>query len=79
VFEKYVSGVKKDGATIKTLTADGADEMVISTNIGLIDVVFRKGNCVAGANGATSAAPAEAFARALAKSLPGTVPAVESK
>ncbi len=78
VFEKYISGVKKDGAEVKTLKADGADEMVASDNIGLIDVVFRKGNCLAGANGATSAAPAEAFARALAKSLPATVPTLES-
>jgi hypothetical protein len=78
VFEKYIAGVKKDGAEVKTLKADGADEMVMSTNIGLIDVVFRKGNCVAGANGATSADPAEAFARALAKSLPASVPTLES-
>ena len=78
VLEKYKAGVKKDGAEIKTLTADGADEMVQSTNIGLIDVIFRKGNCLAGANGATSAAPAEAFARALAKSLPASVPTLES-
>ena len=28
VLEKYISGVKKDGAEVKTLTADGADEMV---------------------------------------------------
>jgi hypothetical protein len=78
VLEKYVTGVKKDGAEVKTLTADGADEMVVSNNIGLIDVVFRKGNCLAGANGATSAAPAEAFARALAKTLPATVPVLGS-
>ena len=78
VFEKYIAGVKKDGAEVKTLKAEGADEMVMSTNIGLIDVVFRKGNCVAGANGATSAGPAEAFARALAKSLPASVPTLES-
>jgi hypothetical protein len=47
--------------------------------------VFRKGNCVAGANGATGAGPAgatgagpaEVFARALAKSLPATVPTLE--
>ena len=52
--------------------------MVMSNNIGLIDVVFRKGNCVAGANGATQRRPAEAFARALAKSLPATVPTLES-
>ena len=43
--------------------AEGADEMVVSNNIGLVDFVFRKGNTLAGANGATSAAPAEAFAR----------------
>jgi hypothetical protein len=78
VLEKYKAGVKKDGAEIKTLKADGADEMVQSSNIGLVDVIFRKGNCLAGANGATSAAPAESFARALAKSLPATVPALES-
>ena len=54
VLEKYIAGVKKDGAEVKTLTAEGADEMVISNNIGLIDVVFRKGNCLAGANGATA-------------------------
>ena len=52
--------------------------MLQSINIGLIDVIFRKGNCLAGANGATSSAPAEAFARALAKSLPATVPTLES-
>ena len=56
VLEKYVAGVKKDGAEVKTLTAEGADEMVVSTNIGLVDVVFRKGNTLAGANGATSQA-----------------------
>ena len=78
VLEKYIAGVKKDGAEVKTLKSEGADEMVMSTNIGLIDVVFRKGNCVAGANGATSAGPAEAFARALAKSLPASVPTLES-
>jgi hypothetical protein len=36
-------------------------------------VIFRKGNVLAGANGATTAEPAEAFARALAKSLPDKV------
>ena len=45
VLEKYTTGVKKDGAEVKTLTAEGADEMVLSNNIGLVDVVFRKGNC----------------------------------
>jgi hypothetical protein len=78
VLAKYIAGVKKDGAEIKTLSADGADEMVISNNIGLVDIVFRKGNTLAGANGATSAPPAEEFARALAKTLPATVHTLES-
>ncbi len=78
VLDKYVDGVKKDGAEIKRLAVQGADEMVISTNIGLTDFVFRKGNTLAGANGATNAAPAEAFTRNLAKSLPAAVPALDS-
>jgi hypothetical protein len=78
MLQKYIDGVKKDGAEVKSLTAEGADEMVISNNIGLVDVVFRKGNTLAGANGATSAPPAEVFARTLAKSLPATVPSIES-
>ena len=78
ILEKYIVGVKKDGAEVKTITAPGADEIVISNNIGLVDVVFRKGNTLAGANGATSTPPAEAFARSLAKSLPAMVPALDS-
>jgi hypothetical protein len=78
VLEKYITGVKKDGAEVKMLTADGADQMVMSNNIGLVDVVFRKGNALAGANGATSAPQAEAFARALAKSLPPSLPSLEN-
>jgi hypothetical protein len=77
VLEKYIAGVKKDGAEVKSLKADGADEMIVSNNIGLVDVVFRKGNTLAGANGATSPEPAETFARALAKSLPATVPTMD--
>jgi hypothetical protein len=50
----------------------------LSDNIGLVDVVFRKGNTLAGANGATSASAAETFARALAKSLPDKVPSLDS-
>jgi hypothetical protein len=78
VFEKYIAGVKKDGAQVKTLTTPGADEIVLSENIGLVDVVFRKGNTIAGANGATGAGAAETFARALAKSLPDKVPSLDS-
>ncbi len=76
VFEKYIAGVKKDGAEVKPMSAEGADEMVVSNNIGLADFVFRKGNTLAGANGATSPAAGEAYARALAKSLPATVPTI---
>lgn len=78
VLEKYIVGVKKDGAEVKTLTAAGADEIVVSNNIGLVDVVFRKGNTLAGANGATNAAVAESFARSLAKTLPALVPTLDS-
>jgi hypothetical protein len=78
VLAKYIISVKKDGAEVKTVVADGADELVISNNIGLVDIIFRKGNTLAGANGATSAPPAEEFARALAKSLPATVHTLDS-
>ena len=78
VFEKYLAGVKQDGAEVKEVKADGADRMVITSNIGLIDAYFLKGNCVGGANGATDAKPAEAFARAFAKALPAKVLAIEA-
>jgi hypothetical protein len=78
VLEKYITGVKKDGAEVRSLKAEGADEIVISNNIGLVDVVFRKGNTLAGANGATNAPVAEAFARQLARSLPASVPPLSS-
>lgn len=74
VFQKYLDGAKKDGAEIKPVKTEGADEMVVSSNIGLVDVVFRKGNTLAGANGGTTAGPPEQFARGLAKSLPANVP-----
>jgi hypothetical protein len=78
ILEKYIDSVKRDGAKVNALTAEGADEIVVSSNIGLIDVVFRKGNTLAGANGATSAQPAEAFARALAKALPHSVQTLDN-
>jgi len=78
VFDKYVEGAKRDEAEIKTIDAEGADRMIVSSNIGLVDVLFLKGNVVGGANGATDAKPAEAFVRAFVKSLPKTVPAIES-
>jgi hypothetical protein len=74
VLARYMASVKQDGAEIKPIQADGADEMIVSSNIGLFDVIFRKGNTLAGANGATNQKPAEAFARALAKTLPANLP-----
>jgi hypothetical protein len=76
VFDKYIEGVKKDGAEVKEVEAEGADRMAVVSNIGLIDAFFLKGNTVGGANGATEARPAEQFARAFAKSLPARVPVI---
>ena len=78
VFEEYLEGVKRDGAETKMVESEGVDRMVVSSNVGLIDVVFLKGNAVGGANGATDAGPAETFARSFAGSLPEEVPAIES-
>ena len=78
VWRNTSSASRKTAPKSRRLTADGADEMVVSNNIGLVDVVFRKGNTLAGANGATSTPPAEAFARSLAKSLPAMVPTLDS-
>ncbi len=78
VFQQYIEGVKKDGAQVKTATTEGADEMIISTNIGMVDVVFRKGNTLAGANGASKQSLAEEYARSLAKKLPKAVSSLDS-
>lgn len=77
VFEEYVSTAKKDGAEVKEISGTKADKMVISSNIGLFDVVFLKGNTVAGANGATEVKPAEAFARAMSDAMPANVPILQ--
>jgi hypothetical protein len=79
VFDKYIAGAKQDGAEIKEIQAEGADRMVIASNIGLVDAFFFKGNCVGGANGATDAKIAETFGRAFAKSLPAKVPMIISE
>ena len=78
VFDKYLAGAKQDGAQIKKMDAEGADDMVVSANIGLVDALFLKGNTIGGANGATDPKRAEAFARAFAKSLPKTVPFLDT-
>ncbi|WP_435017294.1 DUF6599 family protein [Tundrisphaera sp. TA3] len=73
-FAKYLDNAKQDGAEVKEIKAEGADEMISISNIGLIDVIFRRGSLVGGANGATDAAKAEAFAQAFAKGLPAQIP-----
>lgn len=74
VFEKYLDNAKQDGAQVKEIEAEGADRMIAISNIGLVDVVFRRGAVIGGANGATDAGKAEAFARAFAKGLPADLP-----
>ena len=76
VFEKYLASAKQDGAEVKDVKADGADRMIVASNIGLVDAFFLKGNTLAGAAGSTVAKPAEEFARKLAKSLPAKVPTI---
>lgn len=81
ILESYQETVKKDGAKITKLEVEGADEFIVSDNIGLIDVLFRKGNVVGGANGADGPMKrekAEAFARTLLKGLPATLPPLET-
>ncbi len=79
VFAKYLAAAKQDGGTPRLAEAPGADQMVISSNVGLIDAIFRRGSVIGGANGATDAAKAEAFARKFVKELPAAVPGAGSK
>ncbi len=76
VLAKYVTGAKADGAELKEVTTEAGDKMVISSNVGLIDVIFAKGNGIGGVSGASDAAKAEAFVRGFAKSLPGVIPVI---
>ncbi|HEV3163340.1 MAG TPA: DUF6599 family protein [Isosphaeraceae bacterium] len=79
VFEKYLASAKQDGAELAMMEVEGADKMVRSANVGLIDFIFLKGNAVGGANGATEAAKAEAFARSFVKALPTKVPFLDNQ
>ena len=82
IFEKYVASAKQNGGDPKLVETEGADQMFISASIGLVDVIFRKGNVIGGANGAADSAnieanaktKAEAFARSFVKSLPSNLP-----
>ena len=82
IFEKYVASARQNGGDPKLIEAEGADQMFASASIGLVDVIFRKGNVIGGANGAADTAnneanaraKAEAFARGFVKSLPNDLP-----
>lgn len=76
VFEKYLASARQDGAEIKEEKTEGADRMVVTSNIGLTDAIFLKGNSIGGAAGSTAPDAATAYARAFAKSLPARVPVV---
>ena len=77
IFEKYLDNAKQDGAQVKEIETEGSDRMLSISNIGLVDVVFRRGSLVAGANGSTDSAKAEAFAKAFAKNLPADLPSLK--
>lgn len=79
VFAKYLAAAKQDGGDAKLIDAPGADQMVVCSNVGLVDAIFRRGAVIGGANGAADAAKAEAFARAFVKDLPAAVPGAGAK
>ena len=79
VFAKYLAAAKQDGGDAKLLETPGADQLVVCSNVGLVDAIFRRGSVIGGANGAADAAKAEAFARAFAKGLPAAVPGAGAK
>jgi hypothetical protein len=76
IFEKYLATAREDGADVKEVADSAAERMIVCANIGLFDVIFLKGNTVAGVNGAPKAEPAEKFAREFAEKLPKSVPTV---
>ncbi|MDX2035021.1 MAG: DUF6599 family protein [Isosphaeraceae bacterium] len=78
IFQSYLETVKKDGAKIETAEVQGADRFVVSDNIGLIDVLFRRGNIIGGANGSTDRGKAENFVKSMLSQLPPTLPPLES-
>ncbi len=80
VFEKYLANAKQDGAEVKTPTVEGADQFAVSSNIGLVDTVFRKGNIIGGANGGTDAGQDRGVRRSLSsRPCPAALPPLESE
>lgn len=74
-FEKYLAEVQDFGAQLRMVETSDAQKMASSTLDGLVDVVFLKGNAVAGANGSTDPARAMAFSESFARTLPAQLPA----
>ena len=74
VIAEYLAAAKRDGGEFKLVDAPGADQMVVCSNVGLVDAIFRRGSVIGGASGATDPAKAEAFARKFVASLPAEVP-----
>ena len=70
----YLAAAKRDGGDAKLVDAPEADQMIVCSNVGLVDAIFRRGSVIGGASGATDAAKAEAFARKFVASLPAEVP-----
>jgi hypothetical protein len=79
VFDKYLETAREDMATIKEIADSGAEQMILSSNYGMNDAIFLKGNAIAGVNGSPDPAKAETFARNLAKSLPDHVPTIAAE
>lgn len=78
-FDQYLETAQADGATIEQHEVAGVDAFAVCSNpaIGLHDVIFLKGNTLAGVNGSTDVAPAEAFARSFAQQIPATLPVLD--
>ena len=83
IFEKYVSSSKAERRRPQDHRGGrGRPDVPRAASIGLVDVIFRKGNVIGGANGAADSAnneanakaKAEAFARGFVKALPNDLP-----
>lgn len=74
VLDQYRAESESFGAKISEATLETADAAFLSENFGQYDLLFVKGNSLAGVNGATSLEPAKAFAEAFARGLASPAP-----
>jgi hypothetical protein len=74
LLKEYLEGQRAAGTPASQFDVEGADEALVVAAAGSVDVVFRKGNTVAGATSASDVRTAEAFARRLTGTLPETMP-----